>query len=388
MKKLYFDMNSGISGDMTLAVLLQLSDQCHQLSELISSIFKTSIKLNLKDKFVNGILCKQLDISITNEPHIHRDFKSIKSIIESAPLDEKVKNDAIAIFHLIAESEAKIHGSSIDYIHFHEVGALDSIIDILGTAYVMNKIGQVEIYSSPAKLGHGLIKSAHGLIPIPAPATADILSNFPIERIDIPEELTTPTGAAILKHYVKKVTYTFRGVIKNCYYSTGTKEFKKIPNILRLFEIEDNASIEQLVLLETNIDDMSGEPLGDIMELLFSNGALDTFFTPIFMKKNRPAIKLSVLCNESQKENLINIILKYTTSAGIRYININRIEMDRTFHNLKFQGEEFRVKRFKHGDIVKYSIEWEDIKKISKKFGISSHQLYHKLMKMVEESEL
>ncbi|MCA1933769.1 MAG: nickel pincer cofactor biosynthesis protein LarC [Calditerrivibrio sp.] len=376
MEKLYFDINSGISGDMTLAVLLQASPRGDELSSILSNIFKVDIGIKLVDKFINGILCKRVQLNIPHEPHIHRDFKYIKKKIEDSDLKDNVKKDSIAIFSIIAESEAKIHGKTVDDIHFHEVGSIDSIIDIIGASYLLNAIGRPKVESSPTKLGYGIVNTAHGLIPVPAPATVDILKDFPVERVNIPSELTTPTGAAILKYYVERVDYTFRGVIKNCYYSTGTKEFENLPNILRLLEIDEGEFVENLLLIETNLDDMTGEQLGDILNLALSMGALDAFFTPIYMKKNRPSYKLSVICKEENRDKIAELILQYTTSAGIRFSRISRYEMDREFVYTELKGFRFKVKKLRWKGIVKFSPEWENLKELSTKLNIPPYQLY------------
>jgi len=208
MKALYFDIISGISGDMTLAALLQIVPKCDELASIINDTFNVDIKIALTDKFINGVLCKKLVLHIPHEPHIHRNFNFIRNKIESSSIPDSVKKDAIGIFYLIAQSEAKIHGKTVDEVHFHEVGSIDSIIDILGASYLFSQIN-AKIISSPAKLGHGIVNVAHGAIPVPAPATIDILKDFPVERLDVPSELTTPTGAAILKYYVKDVSYHF-----------------------------------------------------------------------------------------------------------------------------------------------------------------------------------
>lgn len=383
MGRLYFDISSGIAGDMTLSVLLQVSQKEEELSAILSDIFKVDIGIKLVDKFVNGILCKRLHLNIPHEPDIHRNFKYIRGKIEDSDLTDDVKKDAIAIFSIIAEAEGKIHGKTVDDIHFHEVGSIDSIVDIIGVSYLFNIIGRPRIESSPAKLGYGIVNTAHGVIPVPAPATVEILKDFPVERLNVPSELTTPTGAAILKYYVNKVDYTFRGIIKNCYYSTGTKEFKNIPNILRLLEIDDGVFIDHLFIIDTNLDDMTGEELGDTLNLLLSAGALDAFFTPIYMKKNRPAYKLSVICKEENRDNMAELILRYTTSAGVRFSKISRYEMDREFLYTEFKGFRFKVKKLIWKDIIKFSPEWDDLKKIATELNIPPYQLYCEIINKI-----
>ncbi|ADR19742.1 LarC family nickel insertion protein [Calditerrivibrio nitroreducens] len=405
MSGLYFDMISGISGDMTMAALLQVVDKSVELSEIFSSIFGISVEIGLNEKNVNGIKAYQLKLNVNKERLPNRDFKTIRKILEDSPLDEKVKSDALGIFRLIAEAESKIHGVRVDDIHFHEVGAVDSIIDIVGVAYLINCITPCYIFSSPAKFGYGTVKSAHGIIPVPAPATLEILKDFPFERLNINTELTTPTGAAIIKHYVSEVTYNFSGVVEDIYYSTGTKQLisggsstKKAdkltfdesmvispiyPNLLRVIKYKDHNSKMKLVMIETNIDDMSSEHLGHTFDILFDKGALDIFFTPIFMKKNRPSYKLSVIAEESHKDILIQTILRHTTTGGVRFYGIGRYELDKSFTEVEYFGCRFRVKILTGDGIKKYSPEWEDIRRHSEFLKIPTNQLYYEVMKLV-----
>ncbi|MGB9730867.1 LarC family nickel insertion protein [Calditerrivibrio nitroreducens] len=406
MSGLYLDMISGISGDMTMAALLQIEDKSVELSEIFSNIFGIAVNIGLNKKYVNGIKAYQLKLNFSKERLPRRNFKTIREIIEDYSFDEKVKSDALRIFTLIAEAESKIHGVDIDDIHFHEVGAMDSIIDIVGVAYLINSINPGFIFSSPAKFGCGTIKSAHGMIPVPAPATIEILKDFPFERLNINTELTTPTGAAIIKHYVSEVTYNFSGVVEDIYYSTGTKQLisgskltKKAnqltfeepvvisptyPNLLRVIKYKDDNSKKKLVMIETNIDDMSSEHLGHTFDILFDKGALDIFFTPIFMKKNRPSYKLSVIAEESHKDLLIQTILRHTTTGGVRFYNIGRYELDKSFTEVEYLGCRFKIKILTGYGVKKYSPEWEDIRRYSEFLKIPTNQLYYEVMKIVD----
>lgn len=390
-------MVSGISGDMTLAALLQIENRAEELSEIFSDIFKISIKIDLKEKSVNGIRAFQLKIDAPKENSIHRNYKTIRECIEKSDLDDKVKKDSLQIFHLIAEVESKIHNVCIDDIHFHEIGALDSIIDIVGVSYLINKINPHSIYSSPAKCGHGVAKTAHGLIPIPVPATMEILKDFPFERLNIESELTTPTGAAIIKHFVKSVNYNFRGVVQDIFYSTGTKLLKLhqkstntnlnniYPNLLRVIKFKESPDYETIFMIETNLDDISSEHLGGLFEILFKNGALDVYFTPIYMKKNRPAYKLSVITKKENKDLIIFSILKHTTTGGVRFYPLSRYELDKSFIEVEFKGLPFKIKVLEGGGIKKFAPEWEDIRRNSEKLSLPTHQLYIEVMKTIAE---
>jgi len=381
---LYFDMASGISGDITLALLSQYYGNLEEFSSEISSLLKTKVQLFLQDVFVNGILCKRLSMNIEKKPHIHRNFRDIKNIIVNSNLKEDIKTDAVKIFEIIATAEGKIHGKSIEDVHFHEVGAIDSIIDILGASWFYNKLNRPKIVASKIKIGNGIVKSAHGLIPIPAPATLEIIKGIEFKRIDIEEELTTPTGAALLKYFSTKFTNNISGNVKNIFYATGTKSFNSLPNISRLLVLsEDDNLDEEIVVVETNIDDMPSEFFDSVMKKLFDHGCKDVFFSPIFMKKNRPAYKISALVEKRFLDEVSAILLKQTSSFGIRYYSVNRIVANREFKELDFQGHKINVKYGEFKDFVKFSPEYEDVVKVAKKIGEPPYEVYKKIIGML-----
>lgn len=381
---LYFDMASGISGDITLALLSQYYGNLEEFSSEISSLLKTKVQLFLQDVFVNGILCKRLSMNIEKKPHIHRNFRDIKNIIVNSNLKEDIKTDAVKIFEIIATAEGKIHGKSIEDVHFHEVGAIDSIIDILGASWFYNKLNRPKIVASKIKIGNGIVKSAHGLIPIPAPATLEIIKGIEFKRIDIEEELTTPTGAALLKYFSTKFTNNISGNVKNIFYATGTKSFNSLPNISRLLVLsEDDNLDEEIVVVETNIDDMPSEFFDNVMKKLFDHGCKDVFFSPIFMKKNRPAYKISALVEKRFLDEVSAILLKQTSSFGIRYYSVNRIVANRELKEVYFQGHKINVKYGEFKDFVKFSPEYEDVVKVAEKIGEPPYEVYKKIIGML-----
>jgi uncharacterized protein (TIGR00299 family) protein len=381
---LYFDMTSGISGDITLALLSQYFGGLEEFSGEVSSLLKTKVQLSFKDVFINGILCKRLLIDIEKEPHIHRNFRDIKNIIVNSDFEENVKSDAVKIFEIIAEAEGKIHGKPIDEVHFHEVGAIDSIIDILGASWFYNKLNRPKITVSKIKIGSGIIKSAHGLIPVPAPATLEIIKGVEFKRIDIDEELTTPTGAALMKYFSTKFTNDISGHVENIFYATGTKTFKNLPNISRLLVLkEDERSDEDIVVCETNIDDMPPEFFDNVMKQLFDCGCKDVFFTPVFMKKNRPACKISALVESRHLDTVAAILLQQTSSFGLRYYNVNRVIAEREFKEVDYQGHKINVKYGKFKDFVKFSPEYEDVVKVAEKIGEPPYEIYKKIIGML-----
>ncbi|UOD35573.1 nickel pincer cofactor biosynthesis protein LarC [Deferribacteraceae bacterium V6Fe1] len=381
---LYFDMTSGISGDIALALLSQHYGGLEEFSAEVSSLLKTKVQLLLQNVFVNGILCKRLSIDIEKEPHIHRNFRDIKNIIFNSDFEENIKTDAIKIFELIAEAEGKIHGKSIDEVHFHEVGAIDSIIDILGASWFYNKLKRPEIVASKIKIGSGIVKSAHGLIPVPAPATLEIIKGVEFKRIDIDEELTTPTGAALMKYFSTKFTNDISGNVENIFYATGTKTFESLPNISRLLVLSEiDKSDEGIVVVETNIDDMPSEFFDNVMKQLFDCGCKDVFFTPVFMKKNRPACKISALVESRHLDTVAAILLQQTSSFGLRYYNVNRIIAEREFKEVDYQGHKINVKYGNFKDFVKFSPEYEDVVKVAEKIGEPPYEIYKKIIGML-----
>lgn len=380
----YIEMIGGISGDIMLSLLGQAYGNFKELSQQLAYMLKTDVKITLNNRFVNGILCKRVVIEVKDEPHIFRAFKDIKHLIETAPLADSIKDDAINIFQIVAKAEGEIHGKHIDDVHFHEIGAVDSIIDIVGAAYFYNKLNRPKIISSTIKLSNGVIDSAHGKMPASAPATVEIIKGLPFKRLNIPYELTTPTGAAVVKYLSSEFTEEISGVISEIYYATGSKTFEEIPNITRLLKLKDKLSVEKLVVVETNIDDMSGEFFPPLMEKLFEIGSLDVYFAPIFMKKNRPAYQISVVVPKSNVETVAETFFKYSSTFGIRYYDISRIILDRKVEVVEFMDEKVHMKIGEYMGIKKISFEYEDVLHISKKHRLPPSEIYKALIKKYE----
>ena len=310
--------------------------------------------------------------------HVHRNLNDIKTIINGSDLSDYVKENSLKIFEYIARAESKIHGKSIDEVHFHEVGAIDSIIDAVGASVCLEYLKVNTMYASNIYKGHGFVNCAHGLFPVPAPATLEILNetSFELKQSVVESELITPTGAAILATFAKPLMSSYKSIKTS--YGAGTKDFE-IPNILRISEIElkenKNKKTNEIFLLETNLDDISGEDLGFFMELCMKEGALDVFYTPIYMKKNRPAYKLSVITKRINVKSMAKLIFKHTTSIGVRFTKYRRFEMDRTFEDVKTKYGKVTKKILKYEDIEKESYEYEDLKKIATENNISIEEV-------------
>lgn len=388
---LYIDAFSGISGDKMVGALLSLEDNLTYLKDMLSTLkIHNEYSIKVYEKSINGINSLKFDVIVTtnhfhnHNEHHHRNIQNIYSIIDNSRISEKAKHISKEIFKIIGEAEAKVHNKNIEDIHFHEVGAIDSIIDIVSTAILIDKLNIENIYCSPIPLGNGFVETSHGILPIPAPATIEILKNCPVYTTDIEGELTTPTGAAIVKYLTKDFKQLENSRILKIGYGSGTKEFK-IPNVLRVFLTKGKEESNDIVILyETEVDDMTGENAGFLMETLFNNGALDVFFTPIIMKKSRPAFLITVICNHENKEKILEIIFANSSTFGIREYTVNRHILKREIKEIKFQGETIRFKQGYYNEkLIKKSFEYEDIKKICTQFNLSFNEVMDKIKNLI-----
>lgn len=370
MKELYINMTSGISGDMTLALLLSLGADKEKLSSILSNILGQKVELELETVWRQAVACNKLNIKCNIEGEPFRHFSDIKKMVENADCKESIKANAIKSFEIIAEAESKVHGIDIEEVHFHEIGAVDTIIDLFGVSFALDDLGIEKITANKVPLGTGFINAAHGLIMLPAPATLKILHNIPVNKLDIEGEFVTPTGAAILKTYVSEFTSSYNGIIINDSYATGEKEFAGVANMLQGIILENGYSNE-VINISTNIDNMTGEQLGYLYEKLMEKGALDVAFIPAFMKKNRPAYVVNIMTQEQNKENIIYTLFKYSSTIGMRIEKMERVVMNRKIVEKEVLGEKIRVKEISYKDITRFSPEYEDIKRIAKIKNIS-----------------
>ena len=308
--------------------------------------------------------------------HIHRNLFDIEKIIKESKISDNAKQISIGIFKIIAIAEAKVHGKEIGDVHFHEVGATDSIIDIVSTGILIDYLNIDRFVSSSIPTGFGFVKTSHGKLPIPAPATLEILKDIPAYQGDIAGELTTPTGAAIVKYLTKEFGYQPEMSVTKIGLGAGSMDLE-IPNILRLSlgesDIKKNIKPNDTIIkLETNIDDASPEELGFLFEKIFEKNALDIFFTPVLMKKNRLATILTVLCHEKERDAILNFIFANSTTFGVRETVCNRTILDREIREFFIDSEKVRVKiGYLNGKVIKVVPEFEDIKNIAQKYSIS-----------------
>jgi uncharacterized protein (TIGR00299 family) protein len=377
----YFDCFSGISGDMTLGALIDLGVPVQWLKESLKSVPISDFELSITSVSRHGIQAKR--VHITSEDNTaSRDFATIKSLINNSPLSLDIKQRSLEIFDKIADAEAVIHGCPKEHVHFHEVGGVDSIIDIVGTSLCLDYLGIEKIISSKIPLGKGFVSSQHGKLPIPAPATIGILKDVPVYGSGIPQELVTPTGAAIIVTLAKSYEAIPEMIVKKTGYGAGKRDLDTIPNVLRIIV----GKTDTIMVLETCIDDMNPEIFGFLMDRLFKEGALDVYWVPVFMKKNRPGTMVQVLCRENDSEILIDCILSETSALGIRYYHVKRSILAREYVIVKTAYGEIQVKRvIEPGGNVRIIPEYEVCKKIAQDNNIPLRIVYETIMKSFSE---
>ncbi|MBX4270351.1 nickel pincer cofactor biosynthesis protein LarC [Clostridium estertheticum] len=436
MKILYYDCFSGISGDMNLGALLDLGiDEKYLINEL-SKLNLKGYEIKVSRDIRKGIEGTKVDVLLQehshghsqeevselhlhehhhddahgehNHEHIHNDneddhmhvhagiehshkdqrnLNDIEKIINLSELSSKVKELSMKIFMKVALAEAKVHGKPLYEIHFHEVGAVDSIVDIVGAAICLNYLNVDKIMSSSVELGGGFVKCAHGLIPVPAPATVEILKGIPVKLGAVPFETTTPTGAAILAANVCEFKDDNNFIINKIGYGIGNRD-TEIPNVLRVMLVEevdkvsneeyDDVTVEQII--ECNIDDMNPELYEYIIDMVFNEGALDAYITPIIMKKGRPSVKISILCEEDKTSRMKEILFRETTTLGVRSFKVDKTKLKREFIKVNTSYGEVTVKEsYYKGEKIKSKFEYEECKRIAKSTGVPIGEVYEKL---------
>ena len=412
MTILYYDCFSGISGDMNLGALVNLGvDKKHLVKEL-NKLKIGDFRLKFRSEQRKGITGTRAYVQIpynkevhnrdhstkrkSQEKHDHkhynseeRSFKDIRELINDSDLDKTVKNRSLAIFQKVAEAEARIHGKTINEIHFHEVGAIDSIVDIVGAAICLEYLRPDKIISSSVEVGGGFVNCEHGILPVPAPATAEILKNIPMKSGAVQSEMTTPTGAAILATVADEFSDTVRITIRKTGYGIGTKDFD-IPNVLRVYlgetDLSSDSDLETQAacIIECNIDDMNPEFYGSIMDLLFEKGADDVFIAPIIMKKARPASKLSVLCSPTIADEITDILITNTTTLGVRKHSVEKMVMKRDFQTINSKWGPVTIKTAIYkGKPLRSKPEYDDCVRIAKENNLPVRTVYQEINKLI-----
>ncbi len=385
MKTAYLDCYAGISGDMALAALLDLGVPLEYLSEELGRLGlpEGSYSLSLHRTWRRGANALKLVVSVREEKS-HRHYSEIVRMIEASGLTERAKELSMRIFGRLAEAEARAHCVGIEEVHFHEVGAVDSIVDIVGVAICLDFLQIEEIHASALPLGGGFVETAHGRLPVPAPATAELIQGLTVHGACGDGERVTPTGAAIVASLAGSSS-KFSGMrLLKTGSGAGEKDFPDCPNILRIYlgEKEEMATSDTVIVAETNIDDSTPQILGYVMERLFGEGALDVFFTPVQMKKNRPATKLSFLSHPDKLDTLCSIVFSETSAIGIRCHEVSRIVMERFSEERETEFGGVRFKIVRHGGLpVRESPEYDDCREIAVRTGMPLSEVMRRVAK-------
>ena len=380
----YFDCFSGISGDMTLGAMVDLGVPVAWLKEEIGKIPLEGFDITAEKVVRKGITATNLTVS-AEEAHHHRHYSHIREMVEKSPFSEKVRETALAIFLRIAEAEAKIHGTTVERVHFHEVGAIDAIVDVVGTALCVEYLGLTRISASRIALGSGFARCAHGRLPVPVPAVLEILKGIPVHGANIPHELVTPTGAGIIATLAESFGAMPEMVIGATGYGSGKREHEASPNLLRVITGSGGGQAAHLLrdrvsVVETAIDDMNPELFGHLMERLFSEGALDVCLIPMQMKKGRPGTKLQVVCPEAAQDTLARRILTETTSLGVRHYTVNRTLLKRRAVTVESPFGPVKAKEVTGPDgEVRVVPEYDAAREIALREGVSLRKVYETL---------
>ncbi|HXZ88075.1 MAG TPA: nickel pincer cofactor biosynthesis protein LarC [Candidatus Binataceae bacterium] len=345
MKSAYLDAFSGLSGDMIVGAILDAGAEFSELEQAVAGLGLRGYRLGTRRKPVSGIEALKFEVEVS-EPQPERHLGEIRAMIERAGLSPTVTANAIAIFAALAEAEAKVHRTTPEEVHFHEVGAVDSIIDIVGAAWGFDRLGVDHILVSTLPMGTGFAKSRHGVIPVPAPATVELLSGFPVVLNDGPSEMVTPTGAAIVKALARPGSLRLVFDVERVGYGAGTKDFSDRPNVLRLMIGQEPASgsSDEVIEISANIDDLNPQIYDHLSERLFAAGARDVTLTPTIMKKGRPGVILSVLAEPALRDQIAGIVFAETSTIGLRFHPMARLKLERRMIEVQTRFGAIRVK--------------------------------------------
>lgn len=413
MRSIYIDCSMGAAGDMLMAALSELVPDKEVFVEKMNSIGIPGVHVHAADKEMCGITGTHMHVhihGIEEDEHMHdhnhdhehhhehnhdhghhhehghtghhhhSGMAHIEHIIDHLNVSDKVKINAKAIYRIIAEAECQVHGQDMEHIHFHEVGTLDAIADVVGNCLLMEMLGIEKVYASPVHVGSGTVKCAHGVLPVPAPATAKILQGIPVYSEDIKGELCTPTGAAILKHFTDRFGSMPQMTVEKDGYGMGTKEFPRA-NCVRVLLGDTEEKSDDVIEISTNLDDMTAEDIGFAMEILMDEGALDVYCQPIVMKKSRPATKLVCMCKPEDMDRMSKLIFKHTSSIGVRVNRFQRITLDRSFDNVDTPWGAVSVKTCTGRGTEKKKAEFEDLARIARENDLSIREVREKIQK-------
>jgi len=381
MRIAYFDTFSGVSGDMTLGAFISAGVPLEALREGIARLGLHGVELEASHIVRGGITAVRLDVVISRAEKKHRHLSDILELIGGSDLSPRVREDAAKIFTEMGKAEAKIHNTAIEKVHFHEVGAVDSIVDIVGAAFCMELAGIERVYSSPVRLGSGgFVDTDHGRLPLPGPAAVEILRGYPTVLTAVPFELTTPTGAAIIRALSSGTLAEEQISVADVGYGAGTREIPEIPNLLRIIIGEmDPDSSGEMIVIEAAIDDMNPELYPFALERLLGAGAADAYLVPVIMKKGRPGIVLTVLAEKSLLDSLSAVIFSHTTTIGLKIHAVHRKTLPRSVKKVMTSFGEVSVKSVIAGGIERQIPEYEVCRQIALRENLSILEVYRRL---------
>jgi uncharacterized protein (TIGR00299 family) protein len=373
MKIAFFDTIAGIAGDMTLAAFVSAGFPLDELNGEIQKLGIAGVELTARHLRRSAIDAVHIDVVVPAEPHAQRHLSGILSMIERSGLGAPVQERSHAMFRQIAAAEAKIHNTELEKVHFHEVGAVDSIVDIVGTAICIEHFGIERVYSTPVRLGRGgLIRTQHGVMPVPAPATLEILRDYPVVFTSIEEELTTPTGAAIIKALSSGVLQDEAITVEKVGYGAGSKEFQELPNLLRLVigRLSSDQEQEEIHTVEANIDDMNPQLYPAVIEQLLARGAHDAYLIPIIMKKGRPGILLSAMVPASRLNDVTEVFYRETSTIGLRIQVVGRRKLPRRQMEIMTSFGRVAAKAVLRNGKETVTAEFEECRRIARETGM------------------
>ena len=383
MRTLYLDCGMGAAGDMLTAALLELLPDRDAFVEELNALGIPGVGFSAEKCEKCGILGTHMAVTVYGEeesdhPHHHGHLGDIRGIVSSLPIPTMVKLDILSVYEEIAQAESHVHGVPVEQIHFHEVGTMDAIADVTAVCLLLHRLAPDKIIVSPVHVGSGQVRCAHGILPVPAPATAYLLRGIPIYGGSIAGELCTPTGAALIKHFATEFGEMPVMTVSAIGYGMGKKEFPRANCVRALLgESEDPADV--IVELRCNVDDMTGEAIGFALEQLLGSGALDAFTVPIGMKKSRPGVLITVLCREDRKDTMIRLLLKHTTTLGVREFPCQRYTLNRTVETVDTPYGPIRKKVSSGYGVRREKYEYEDLSKIAREQGLSIVELLEKI---------
>ena len=384
MKVLYIDPVSGAAGDMFLGALVDAGAGFEELSAALDTLGLKGFTLKREKRSAGAFSATKITVLLEEKDYAYRHLSDILAIINNSSIPERSKGRAESVFRALAGAEAKVHGSTIEDVHFHETGAVDALVDITGTAVALELLGIEKIFSGPLRFGTGTVECEHGVIPVPSPAALELAKGFPAVFTGIEAELTTPTGAAVITALAEHGSMPGRMVVESSGYGAGTREGRDMPNVLRVVvgsAPDNDVPTECVIELVTTIDDCPAEILGSVMENLLDAGALDVYAAPVTMKKSRPGVALTVIAGEAERDALEQIIFRETTTFGIRRRRVERSVLERETVEVETAYGPLKVKVGRlSGDAVSVQPEYESARALALEAGVALKEIYRAAM--------